>query len=918
MRITNNLLIHNMLWNMNNNLVSMNEKQNQLSTGKKINKASDDPVGTTRVIKVKSDIVENQQYKENVRDAKSWLEVSENSLMDIKDILQRIRELAVQGANGSNTQEDTDKIAKEISQLTEEVIVNSNATMAGRYLFSGFQTDKKLLNEDGTYNIDITSEKMKNFESIAYEVAVGEQMEVGTNYLDVFGAILENNVITDSFVFGDVSNGGSRVGEVEGIEASHSKLVGPIDYTKNLTGETLEITIDGKTFSVDTTSLDGGVSQEEFTSVMLAAKQTVPVPTFPVTVLGDVAEVYFKGSSDTTLSKGEFVIEAKAFGAKAITINDTGGFFDLNPSIGDGVTGVAEVKATIEGNFDYSVDFTGPPIVPLTITVGAKTYTVDSSQLDTATTEAEFIELISNATDGLGGVLTDDLNVTFTSSGATEVNLKLEAKKAETSAVSVDNSGNGYTVAPTLTNGITGVSAMKGQIDGVFDFSKNLVGETLEFSLDGATFSVDTSAMTGDITGEQFLELIKNATQTAPVVVPATLLSDVASIDFITGDPENNTQGRLTIRSNSSISSVTSVADTGLGFVTNPENSMGVSTIEPIKASVNGTIDLSANLVGQDLEFTFASKTFKVSTALMDGSLSEDGYIDKIRNAVDADGKRLSDYMNISFTPTVGSEGVLNIEQKSGESAIVSVLDSGSAFVVVPVTVDGDSGFTDTKAIVQGITKISDEMLSDPVMGVGTQSFVITYGDKASRVDIDMTNINTIDEMKTAMNSELNNLFGDDDGVPPINNVTFNVVFDGSKNVVQFTGSASDDGSKAYLKVDVIQSNKSQLVQDLQDFSKALTEKDEDGIDLFLEKVDDHLDNVLTIIADIGAKDNRMDFIENRIEDNNLAMTKILSSVQDIDFSEVILRFKSLESIYRASLSAGAKVIQPTLVDFIQ
>lgn len=47
-------------------------------------------------------------------------------------------------------------------------------------------------------------------------------------------------------------------------------------------------------------------------------------------------------------------------------------------------------------------------------------------------------------------------------------------------------------------------------------------------------------------------------------------------------------------------------------------------------------------------------------------------------------------------------------------------------------------------------------------------------------------------------------------------------------------------------------------------------------------------------------------------------MKEILTKVQDIDYAEVTIQFKSLESIYRASLSVGAKVIQPTLVDFIQ
>lgn len=1034
MRITNNLLIHNMLWNMNNNLVSMNEKQTQLATGKRINKASDDPVGTTRIIKVKSDIVENEQYDDNVRDAQSWLDVSENSLMDTKDILQRVRELAVQGANDTYTDEETDKIAKEIDQLIEELIVNANSTMAGRYLFSGFKTDQPLLNKDGTYNIDVTSEKTEDFESIAYEVAVGEYLPVGTNYLDVYGVLANDHTINDTFVFSAKGYDDAQFSEANGKAATHSKAQFPFDYKSDLTGVTTEVELDGVTYTLDASKLTGNITQEEFIEILADANQSNPAPPAPPTPtpkLSQVAEVYFVASDNPANTLGELVIEAKKFGPVAIDVSDMTSltFATASPKTTTGVAEVLPVNAKIEGYFDYGTDLTSET---LAFVFGGITYEVDTEEFDGELTEEDFIDLIDNAKDSNGRVLKDVANLNFEATVGTRGLLSLEAKVASDGAAVVNDLGHGFTVFPKKTVGSDG-DFSKASIRGFVDITQNLsaapLGE-LSFTLDGSEYVVNTSTMNGSLTKEQVLDLIGNASSSG-----GERLKDVADVSF-----SNATEPYLlTIQSLEPKNSVTEIVDDNTFFTSAPtlidgvfiENRLfGEDSFAKI-SKLDGPIDITQDMTGAvagDLTFTIGDKIYTVDTSSMNGSLTPSQILNEIANASDGSGGSLGDVAFVTFSNDTNPYE-LSIEVKepggvevSGEdkfgfflsgnttvdgladvdgvaAKVTGTLDLGTdmstenlSFTIdgvvydVPMTnMDGTHTAADVKtyiesaanagppatilssvatvtvnstvnpyeftiesnvatdddiivndtggifvnspyvigksaenAVVTGTAKITDDMLSDPVHGVGKQSFVITYNGESKHIDVDLTDVNTMAELKVAMDTELNIAFGDDGGSPAVNNVTFDLVNNGTNDVIQFTGLTKEDGSASFLKVDVIKTSKSKLIQDLEDFSEALSNKDNDGITKFLGQVDDHLDNLLSVIADVGAKTNRLEFIENRIDDNNIVMTEILSKVQDIDYAEVTIKFKSLESIYRASLSVGAKVIQPTLVDFIQ
>jgi flagellar hook-associated protein 3 len=157
MRITNNMLINNMMGYINGNLGRMNKYQNQLATGKKISVPSDDPIVAAKALKLRTDVAEVDQFKRNSNDANSWMELTENSMGMIGDVLQRARELAVQAANGTMTIDDRDKVRKEVEQLRDQIIHISNSTYAGRYVFSGYTTDSPLMNADGTYKVSVAS-----------------------------------------------------------------------------------------------------------------------------------------------------------------------------------------------------------------------------------------------------------------------------------------------------------------------------------------------------------------------------------------------------------------------------------------------------------------------------------------------------------------------------------------------------------------------------------------------------------------------------------------------------------------------------------------------------------------------------------------------------------------------------------------
>ena len=93
----------------------------RLSSGYKINKAGDNPAGMAISSKMKAQIDGLNQAEANSDDGQSVLRIADGALNEVSNMLQRIRELSVQAANGTNSYSDRQSIQDEIDQLTQEV-----------------------------------------------------------------------------------------------------------------------------------------------------------------------------------------------------------------------------------------------------------------------------------------------------------------------------------------------------------------------------------------------------------------------------------------------------------------------------------------------------------------------------------------------------------------------------------------------------------------------------------------------------------------------------------------------------------------------------------------------------------------------------------------------------------------------------
>jgi len=128
--------------------------QAQISSGDRIQSASDDPIGASRLLQLQQQKALLTQYGENMTSLKSSLTTEESVLSGINDSLQKARELAIQGG-GSISDEDRRSIANQIGEIEKQVLGMLNTKdSAGEYLLSGSKssTPPYIQNSDGTYS----------------------------------------------------------------------------------------------------------------------------------------------------------------------------------------------------------------------------------------------------------------------------------------------------------------------------------------------------------------------------------------------------------------------------------------------------------------------------------------------------------------------------------------------------------------------------------------------------------------------------------------------------------------------------------------------------------------------------------------------------------------------------------------------
>jgi flagellar hook-associated protein 3 FlgL len=127
---------------MRNNLNRLELLQNSITTGKRVSKPSDDPTAVARALGYASDLAAGEMYLRTMDSSTSWMSATDDALDNAGQLLQRARELAVQGANGgSMTPGDMQQIGAEVDNLLKQMVVTGNASLRGQRLFGGQETD---------------------------------------------------------------------------------------------------------------------------------------------------------------------------------------------------------------------------------------------------------------------------------------------------------------------------------------------------------------------------------------------------------------------------------------------------------------------------------------------------------------------------------------------------------------------------------------------------------------------------------------------------------------------------------------------------------------------------------------------------------------------------------------------------------
>lgn len=142
MRITNKIMQNNNLSNINTNKIYQDILSNQMSTQKKVNRPSDDPVVSIRALRLRGNVTEvSQYYSKNIPDAESWLSVTEDALKNLTSIITDMIKQCTKGADGKLKSEDREIILEQLKALGDEVYSTADADYAGRYVFTGYRTD---------------------------------------------------------------------------------------------------------------------------------------------------------------------------------------------------------------------------------------------------------------------------------------------------------------------------------------------------------------------------------------------------------------------------------------------------------------------------------------------------------------------------------------------------------------------------------------------------------------------------------------------------------------------------------------------------------------------------------------------------------------------------------------------------------
>lgn len=203
---------------------SLNQTQEQISTGKRVNKPSDDPVAAARILKLDQELSRIETYQRNAGLAENRLQQEESALAGSVDVIQRIRELTVQAGNGSLSPNDRKSISSELKERIGQLANIANTRDAsGEYIFSGFQGSTAAFGKDASGSWVYQGDEGQR----VLEIDDGVTVPISDHGKGIYSSI-------PAAVFAESDPGNATAARIDGIQVANDgafSAVSPDDIT---------------------------------------------------------------------------------------------------------------------------------------------------------------------------------------------------------------------------------------------------------------------------------------------------------------------------------------------------------------------------------------------------------------------------------------------------------------------------------------------------------------------------------------------------------------------------------------------------------------------------------------------------------------------------------------------------------------
>ena len=217
MRVTHNMLVSNVLKNIQTNLSRLERTENQISTGLRYNRASDNPTAVARIMDLRSSEARIEQHSRNAGNAVAWLNATDAAIQTAGDAVQRARELAVTGGNDVIPAEEREAIAAEVDQLLEQLTDAANSKFNGDYLFSGHLTNTP------AYAAGTPPVYQGDLNAIEREINDGVRVQINSFGPNVFDSAMQ--ALTDLANDLRADDGAAIRGRIADIDAAQDEML---------------------------------------------------------------------------------------------------------------------------------------------------------------------------------------------------------------------------------------------------------------------------------------------------------------------------------------------------------------------------------------------------------------------------------------------------------------------------------------------------------------------------------------------------------------------------------------------------------------------------------------------------------------------------------------------------------------------